>query len=112
MVNNVEYNAAGVSRSAGWITREPGAGLTRPTLAADPDRHATELWFGAYALLPVLLGASEQRLDFLRACTPDVRRACVEAFDTLGCASADWPSAEFRRRASELLHLADSVGDG
>ena len=110
VVNNVEYNAAGVSRSAGWITREPGAGLARHTLAADADRQATELWFGAYALLPALLGASEQRLDFLRACTPAVRRACVESFDTLGRASADWPSAEFQRQASNLLHLAEAVG--
>jgi hypothetical protein len=109
VVNNVDYNAIGVSRSPGWLTREPGSGLTPHTLAAATDREATEFWLGVYAMLPALLGTTPTRIDFLRSCSADMRQACIAAFDIWGNAAADWPSDKFRQTASEFLNLRVST---
>jgi hypothetical protein len=106
VVNNVDYDSAGVRRSAGWLTREAGMELTPHTLASDSDRGATEFWLGLYAFLPALYNTGHPRLDWLRSCSPEMRRACVESFDIWGRGTSGWPSELFQREASTLLRLS------
>ena len=105
VLNNIDYDTAGVQRSAGWLTREPDIGLTPHTLASDADREATEFWLGLYALLPALFDTGRNRLDLVRNCSPEMRRVCIDAFDIWGRSSNGWPSEDFQRQTSALLRL-------
>lgn len=106
VVNNVDYNAHGVGRSPGWLTREECGTLLTHTLASDADRQSTEFWFGVHAIAPALSGSSAARLDFLKSCSVETRQACIEAFDIWGRAIPEWPTKEFRKAASQLLGVA------
>jgi hypothetical protein len=105
VVNNVDYHAEQVGRTAGWITRESELLLVPKSLAADADRQATEFWFHLHALAPALLNTKWDRLGHLRRYPPHVRLDCIDSFDAWGSAIPDWPSDEFRRRAAELLRV-------
>jgi hypothetical protein len=105
VVNNIDYQAAKVHRTAGWITQESDRLLTPLTLAPEADRQATEFWFHLHALTPALLATKGDRLGYLMNYPSDARRACIEAFDTWGAAANSWPSEDFRRAAAAFLKL-------